>query len=293
MTKNQEKSFEGKALITVLLVCALPQILRIILNFIYAYEIEGNISYGAVAEIIFGVLPEVLGKISFFSVMGCAIYLALIGHLKTGVEWTLMLTVTYGMAYALLYTGGDYRLVMSLFFICTAATVFACIYWLKSHKKVMVSLVATLCLSILGGVIVLYASYTPSVDEIIEGVFYGTVNLGFEMLMIVGACIMANALGKRRVASLSVSGKLISLKNPAMLTMLVFSLLFVLLSAISPTVEIVQSIIEYGPPVNTGEWLSIVKIYAELIIIFVIGYLSMRFGAGRLEGCYIQAEDGN
>jgi hypothetical protein len=77
-----------------------------------------------------------------------------------------------------------------------------------------------------------------------------------------------------------------------MLTMIVFDLLYIILSLIEPTVDIVNNLIEYGPPVNSAEWMSIIGVYVEYVIIFFIGYASMRFTAGLIEGAYARAEDG-
>ena len=87
------------------------------------------------------------------------------------------------------------------------------------------------------------------------------------------------------------TGKLVSVKNPAMLSMLIFDALYVLLSLIEPTAYIIDNLIEYGPPVNYSEWMSIIGVYAEYLIIFVIGYASMRFTAGLIENAYARAEE--
>ena len=92
-------------------------------------------------------------------------------------------------------------------------------------------------------------------------------------------------------AEVSLTGKLISVKNPVMLSMIIFDALYIILSLISPTVEIIDNLLEYGPPVNTAEWMSIIGVYAEYLIIFVIGYASMRFTAGLVENAYASAEE--
>ena len=93
------------------------------------------------------------------------------------------------------------------------------------------------------------------------------------------------------IGELSLTGKLISVKNPVMLSMLIFDALYIILSLIQPTVEIIDNLNEYGPPVNSAEWMSIIGVYIEYLIIFVIGYASMRFAAGLIEGAYSCSEE--
>jgi hypothetical protein len=279
-----------------LLLTVLPQILRIVINSIYAYEIEGNIAYGIVVDALCIYSADILGKLAFFSSFGIAVYLSFTNGMKRGGEWFLGLIGMYFVAYVLLIAVNDYLFGITAYLICAALSLFAFLFWTKKNRGTIIVICLGLFLSIIGGVISLFASEAPSLTMILYSCFYGFANYGFELLLIIGACrlcvLLTGAFAHKKRSELDVAGKLISFKNPVMLSLFSVLTLFVLISAVSPTINVIESIIEYGPPVNAEEWYSIFKIYAELLLIFLIGYIAMRFSAGRVESAYYASMEG-
>lgn len=285
-----KKSFGKKACGIIILLCLLPQLLRIILSCVYVHEISGNIAYQTwVGELCY-YGADILGKLSFFSVFGCVIYLVFLCGMKRGGELTILYAGFYIASYFVLSEISDYTLGTVLFGITALLCVLTVVLSSLHGRGAVAAAVITLSVPILGGVIQIYASGVPSADDILYGIFYGVANYSFELLLLLIVCRLANLFRSRRQRrgeeAFSVSGMLISFKNPVMLTMVIFDGIFVLLSAISPTVSIVENLIEYGPPVNASEWMSIISVYAELVIIFVIGYIAMRLAAGIIERAY-------
>ncbi len=284
MEHFNSKSFRKNACGIILLLCLLPQVLRIILSCVYVHEISGNVAYQSwVGELCY-YGADILGKLSFFSIFGCVIYLVFLCGMKRGGELTVLYAGFYIASYFVLSVISDYTLGTAFFGITALLCVFTVVLSSLRFKGAIITAVVTLGVPILGGVIQMYASGVPSDDDILYGVFYGVANYAFEILLLLIVCRLANIFRNRKAEQkISVSGTLISFKNPVMLTMIIFDFVFVILSAISPTVNIVDNLIEYGPPVNASEWMSIISVYVELAVVFVIGYIAMRFAASRIE----------
>ncbi len=289
-----KNSFEKKTFSLAFFLCVIPQLLRIVLNCIYAYEIEGNINYGIVTEAIFIYSADILGKLAFFNAFGIAVYISFVNGMKRGGEWFIGLCGMYFIAYILLVTIDDYLFGIIAYLICAAASLFVFLYWTKKNRATIGLICIAFFLSVVGGVATLFASEAPSAAMLLYSCFYGFANYGFELLLLIGACrlcvLLAAAFADRKRSELDVSGKLISFKNPILLSLFSILTLFILISAVTPTINVVDSVIEYGPPVNAEEWYSIFKIYAELIVIYLIGYIAMRFSAGRTESLYYSSK---
>ena len=292
---RSNNSFDKKTVRLALILCVLPQVLRIILNAIYTYEIEGNLSYGIITDAIFIYSSDILGKLAFFSSFGIAVYLSFVNGMKRGGEWFLGIIGMYFVSYVLLITVNNYVFGISAYLICAVISLFAFLFWTKGNKVTVAIICSALFLSVIGGVITLFASEAPSIEMLMYSTFYGIANYGFELLLVIGACrlcvMLSGVFADKKRSELDVSGKIFSFKNPVLLSLFSAITIFILISAVSPTVNVIDSIIEYGPPVNAEEWYSIFKIYAELLLIFLIGYIAMRFSAGRVEGAYYASKE--
>lgn len=289
------KRFEKKTSIIAFFLCIVPQLLRIVINCIYAYEIEGNINYDIVTEAIFIYSADILGKLAFFSAFGIAVYLAFVNGMKKGGEWFIGLCGMYFIAYILLVTVNDYLFGIMAYLLCAVASLVVFLFWTKSNKGTVGLICIALFLSVVGGVATLFVSEAPSITMLLYSCFYGCANYGFELLLLIGACrlcvLLSSVFAGRKRNDLDISAKLMSFKNPVLLSLFSILTLFILISAVTPTINVIDSVIEYGPPVNAEEWYSIFKIYAELIIIYLIGYIAMRFSAGRIESAYYSTKD--
>ncbi len=294
MDHVSERSFRRKAVLITALLCFLPQVLRIIFNAIYAYEVEGNVGYSSLVGDVLYYGADILGRFGFFAAFGCAVFLSLIYGLKRGGEWNVLLVGAYVIALVLISRFPNYIFGAIAFGIIIVATAAVFVGFMKGGRASAVITLSTLTLPIFGGIIQSYAGGAPHIDQLLEGVLYGVANLGFELLLLssfVRIASMIKSVQERKGSGegISVSGRLLSLKNPVMLTFFIFDLFFVILSAVTPTVNVIDNIIEYGPPVNKAEWLSIVGVYGELIVLFIIGYVAMRLSAGLLDSAYISS----
>ncbi len=287
-----EKKAEKRISTLILLLCLLPQLLRIILSCIYEYEVAGNHMYPTLVGDICLYGADILGQFSFFSVLGSLIYLSARNGLKGGGELAVLVIGLYVVLYYVQGMISSTVFTLAVFVFSAVMTALAMILFAKKNRAAFVLAALILTVPILGGIVQVYASsVVPTVDDIIFLISYAVTNLVFELLFILVACRVSSFLNGRMAGEVFLTGKLVSVKNPALLTMLVFDALYIILSLIQPTVEIVQNLIEYGPPVNSAEWMSIIGVYAEYLIIFVIGYASMRFAAGLIEGAYTRSED--
>ncbi len=286
-----ERRLEKKAVARVLLLCLLPQLIRIILSCIYEYEIAGNHMYPTLVGDICLYGADILGQFSFFSILGSSVCLSFRHGLRSGGEWTLLYIGLYIVAYFALTQVPYYLFGLAVFGISALVSMLAVVLSAKKGRKAMAAAALTLLVPLFGGIIQQYASDVPSLDEIVYVLFYAVANLGFELLFLLVACRMADMLRKRDKGDTSLSGKLITLKNPVMLTMLVFDALFIIFTSLENTVQIADNLIEYGPPVNTAEWMSIIGVYARYAVVFVIGYAAMRLSAGLIESAYASEDE--
>ena len=291
MDHISERRFRRKAALITALLCFLPQALRILFNAFYAYEVEGNVAYSAFIADTLYYGADILGRFGFFAAFGCAVYLSLIYGLERGGEWNVLLAGGYIVALILIAYFPNYIFGVIVFGIIALATAVFFMSFMKGGRSSAAITLSALTLPIFGGVIQSYAGGVPHINELLEGILYGIANLGFELLLLSSFTRIASVIRSKQEKkgicnSISVSGKLISVKNPAMLTFIIFDLFFFLLSAYTPTVNVISNIAEYGPPVNTAEWLSIFGVCGELIVLLIIGYVAMRFGAGLLDSTY-------
>lgn len=287
MKKLFSSKLEKRAALTAFIMCFLPQLIRIILNCIYSYEIEGNLAYSASVDALFVYGADVLGKLSFFASFGISAYLAFAGGMKRGKEWFLALTAAYVFAYILLTYVDNYLFGILTYLLCTILTITAFFVWMKIGKAVLTIICVSLFMSVIGGILTVFASGVPSDVELLFYSLYGMANYGFELLLVLLASILCDifyASSKQKGRDeLYISGVLFSLRRPVLASILISDIIFVLINSVSPTMNIISSIIEYGPPVNTAEWLSIFYVYLELILVFVFGYAVMRLSAGIVE----------
>lgn len=287
-----EKKADKRIRLLILLLCLIPQLLRIILSCIYEYEIAGNYMYPTLVGDICLYCADILGQFSFFSILGSLIYMSARNGLNGGVEMTVLVIGLYIVLYYVQSAASNAVFTFTVFIFSAIMTALAICLMAKKNKWAYATASAILAVPIIGGIVQLYASsVVPSVDDIIFLVSYAAANLVFELLFILVACRTAKLLNEKMIGEVSLTGKLLSVKNPALLTMLVFDALYIILSLIEPTVEIISNLIEYGPPVNSAEWMSIIGVYLEYFIIFVIGYASMRYTAGLIENAYTRAEE--
>ena len=84
MKKIFASQFEKRAALAAFIMCFLPQLIRIVLNCIYSYEIEGNLAYSTSVDALFVYGADVLGKLSFFASFGISAYLAFAGGMRRG-----------------------------------------------------------------------------------------------------------------------------------------------------------------------------------------------------------------
>lgn len=291
-----EQRFAERATRWVLLLAALPQALRILLNFIYTYEVEGNIAYRGVGTVLTYAV-EFLGPVSFFAGLGAVIYLTFLYGMHEGGEWILALYGAYGLAYLLLYVIGNYTFGVASYAFVAAATVFALFAWLKGGKQPVAYVIVTLVLPIFGGILILFTSSVPTVDEILENVLYAMANLAFEALLFVTAGRFANAIRSRALeksnqsVDIAIGRKLLPWQNPILAAFAVVDLLYVVLLAIDRVRYTVFSVGEYGFPVNTQEWVSFFYPYIELVALFLVGYAMMLLMAGRLESSFLLSNE--
>lgn len=283
----------GKRIIRlILLLGVLPQILRIALDFFNLYEVAGNHEYAPFVEPLCTYGANILGQFSFFSVLGILIYLSARNGLNGGGDVTLLIVGLYVVFYCIQSAISSETVTLAIFVISALMTALAVI--LSAKKNVVTYLIATLTLavSLLGGMIQLHSSSVPlRLDDVMLLISYAIANLVIELLILLVACRASKFLNERMKGELSLTGKLISVKNPVLLTMLLFDAMYVIMSLVTPTMALIENLTEYGPPVNSAEWMSVIGVYLEAVIVFAIGYASMRFAAGLVESAYAQAEE--
>ena len=280
--------FDRRASLIAFLLCVLPQIIRIILNCIYVYEVEGNISYNATLGVVLSSGAELLGRLSFFSAFGIAVYVSAVYGMKRGGEWLIGIVALYGVAYLLLVAAESYLFGVIAYLICAVATVAALCLWIKGGGLVYATVCAGLFLSVIGGLATVFATGSINAEKLLYYCFYGLINFGFELILVLCACRLCVIMVTRGGGFTSVAGRLISLRDPILAPLFILNTVFALIITVEPTVGVVDSLMEYGAPVNTAEWVSLISIYGRLVLIFLLGYVVMRLSAGLTEGAYLR-----
>lgn len=293
MNYLSEKRFAKRATLWVLLLVTLPQVLRILLNYIYAYEVEGNLDYDTLGTVL-NYAVYFLGPVSFFAGIGAVIYLTFLYGMHEGGEWILALYGAYGLAYLLLRVISNYTFGLVAYAFVAAATVFSLFAWLKSGKRPSALVAATLVLPLFGGMMILFSASVPTVDEILENALYAMANLSFEMLFLVTAGRIANALRERvlgrvtgKDVDIAIGRRFLPWQNPILAAFALTDLLYALLLSIDRITFTAETVKEYGWPVNSSEWVSFFYPYLELVALFVVGYAMMLLIGGRIESAFL------
>lgn len=297
MQTVSEKRFLKTTCLWVLLLGTLPQVLRLVLDFIYAYEIEGNVAYDTLGQVI-GFASDFLGPLSFFAGFGAVIYLTFLYGMRQGGEWIIALYGGYGLVYLLLsYVIVDYTFGVAAFALVAMTVVFVLFGWLRGGLLPVAIAVATLCLPLLGGMATLFATSAVSDETLFLHFLYGLASLGLELLLFVTAGRMANAFRLRAIdkggdsADIAVGRKLFPWQNPVLAVCALMAGIYVVIHTIEPIRYASESVKEYGWPVNAEEWLSLFYPYLELLIVFVVGYAVMLLMVGRIEAAFLRTEE--
>lgn len=291
MTMNSKK-FDRKAALIALLLCVLPQVVRIILNCIYVYEVEGNIAYSTAIGAFLTYSAELLGRISFFSAFGIAVYVSAVYSMKRGGEWLIGIVATYGVSYLLLVAVDSYLFGVIAYLLCAAATVVALCLWIKGGGIVYATVCSGLFLSVIGGLLTVFATGSVNGEKLLYYCFYGLINFGFELVLVLCACRLSVLMISGRGGEVRpIAGRFLSLRDGVLMPLLVLDTVFALIITVEPTVTVIDSLIEYGAPVNTAEWVDLIAVYGRLVLIFLLGYAVMRISAGMTEGAYLDSKE--
>ena len=285
------KAFDRRATLVALMLCVLPLVIRIVLNCIYVYEIEGNIAYSGTLGVGITYCAELLGRISFFSAFGIAVCVSAVYGMKRGGEWLIGIAAMYGVSYLLLVAVDSYVFGVIAYLVCAAATVTALCLWIKGGARVYATVCAGLFLSVVGGLATVFATGSINTAKLLYYCFYGLINFGFELVLVLLACRMCVFMMRSKTELPLISGRLVSLKNPILCSLLTLNTVFALIITVEPTIGVVESLMEYGAPVNTAEWVDLISVYGRLVLLFLLGYTVMRISAGLTEGAYIRSRE--
>lgn len=291
MTDKKRNRFAIK---TVLIFSLLPQLLRIIVDVIYSYEIAGNIAYDSWVEVAVLLISDILSKISFFSALGTVICLSSLRPLKDGASWSLLGIVIYGLSYVALYTVKDFYTVFAMFLLTAVISVYIILHFRNGDAGAIAAVLSTLIMPLFGGFAALYASNVPSVDELISVLFYFVANFSLEVILVLSSAVVSNALARKKGGyDKGPEGKIFSFKNPSMVCMAVFSLAFAVMTSVNPIVEGISFAIDNASIMTGNDWLiRVAEPIADVFILFAVGYLIMRIIYGVLERGIKSAKNG-
>ncbi len=294
-----EKHFSARALRVVLLLAALPQVLRIVLNLIYEYAFAGNNRFDPAVTSLVTVAADLLGTVALFAGLASVIYLTFLDGLREGGEWIIALVGAFGLAILLLAVIEDPGFGVIAFSVSAAASLFVFFSWLKGYRAVAVTVVVTLFLSVLGGFVILLATTVPSVDTLLTSLLYGLINFGFELLLLAVAVRLAALFRQRAIAKgdggadISIGHRFFPRGNPVLRTFLLVAGIYIALLTVNAITYSVATVEEYGLPVNGQEWFSLFQPYLEYAVLFVLSYVVMLVTAARLENAFLDAEEGS
>ena len=294
MPSNSQKRFLKITSLWALLLVTLPQVLRLLLDAIYSYEIEGNIAYDTAGDVLL-FLSDFLGPVSFFAGFGIVIYLTFLYGMKAGGEWIIALYGGYGLIYLLLnYVIPDYTFGVAAFSVAAVVFAFVLFLWLRGGRAPVAVAAATLCLPLIGGMLILFATSSADTETLFSHFLYGLASLGLELLLYVTAGRIANAFRLRAIekggqsADIAVGRKLFPWQNPVLCVCALTAVFYVLLHTVDPFLYSYESVREYGWPVNGEEWLSLFYPYLELLVVLIVGYAVMLLTVGRIEAAFLQ-----
>lgn len=289
--------FAKSALRLILLLGALPQILRIALNLIYEYAFYGNHRYDPALTSLMTVAADFFGVIALFACLAAVVYLVFLDGMREGGEWIIALVGAYGLAVLLLSVVEDLGFGVIAFSVSAAATLFAFFTWMKGHKPVAAAAVATLFLSVVGGTVILVTTTVPSVDTLLAALLFGLINFGLEVLLLAAAARIALLFRRHAIrkqgngVDISLGNRILPEGNPVLRCFLVMDGLYTAFLTVSALIDSISLIAEYGLPVDGQEWFSLLQPYIEIAVLFVLGYAVMLFTAARLENAFLSSQE--
>ncbi|MBE6637527.1 MAG: hypothetical protein E7618_06980 [Ruminococcaceae bacterium] len=292
-----EKRFTERALRLVLFLCVLPQCLRLFLNFFLEYEILGNLAYPDALVTALTLLAECLGTVSIFAGITAVVYTVFLYGLRAGGEWILALIGAYGLAALLLAVVEEPSFGVIVFTASAAVTIFALFLWLKGCFAPTIAVIVTLFLPTVGGLVIVLTTTVPSVDSLFLSILYALISIGYELLVLAVAARLASFFRARAIekggksADISIGKRVLPKGNPVLTVLILVCTLYTLILCIDPLLYSIESISEYGWPVNAGEWFSLFSPYLERLIFFIVGYVVMLFTAGRMETAFLHSQD--
>ncbi len=295
MQRRSLSPFTVRALRLVLLLVILPQLLRALANWSYAFFLEGDVRFDATLTGWIPLTANFLGSFSLFAGLATVIYLVFLDGLREGGEWLIALIFAYSLALLLLAVIEDPGFGLAAFSISGAASVFALLKWTKGNPLPMVAVMAAYALTIVGGMFILFTTSFPSIDSILSSLLYGLMNLGLELLLVAVAARLAFLLRRRALrrggsrVDIAVGSRILPKGHPILLCFLLMDGLYAAILTISSLIESFALVSEYGWPVNSQEWFSLFEPYLEIAVLFAVGYAAMLLMANRLEQAFFSS----
>ncbi len=272
------------------------QALRAIINYIYEYSINGNHLYTSLGTVM-AIASEFLGSLSVFAGYGIIIYLVFLYGMKNGGEWTLALIAEYGLVYFLTFYIGNLTFGITAAALTSALLATVYLIWTKGCREISALIFATMLLPYLAGTLIFCSTTVVSVDSLIFHLMYGFLNLGTDFLVIIVIARLANLIRSRAIsggagsANISIGKKILPRGNPLLKTILFADIIYTGIGLFGAVTETHSILSEYGAPINSSEWITLVSPYIKLVLYFVVGYAVMLFIASKLESAFITAED--
>ena len=287
--------FLKKAALLLLLLSVLPQIVCLVIRYVNNYYTNVTPVF---TETVTNVLDETvsaIGTCSAFCAYAVTVYCAIIFGIKWGSECLIALFAAFIVCYAIMYFSGSYfvsALVMSLLAVMCA------VYYTGRNdcfRGVSVLTVLLAVLPYLIAVVLLPVMSPDSAEEALaEGILYGIINLGFDLLILVLAAQTGRYYHVRYAETghdLTVGGAFLPAKKPVLKANLAVCIIYVCAALLGSIADTVSSISDYGMPANSAEWFTEIYPYIRLIVLFAAGYAVMAFVSNRLEDYYFDAVD--
>jgi len=297
MDDRTEKRFGKSALLVALLLCVLPQLLRITLNLINEYYLKNNVTVSVSLTPFMTAAADFLGTVALFSAFAVAVYAVFLYGIKGGGEWAVALVVGYLFAYLLLGVAENTDVGICVFGIEGAAILILLFRWLKGGRGITAVALSSLFLTVVGGEVILLATSVSSVEEIKAFGLYGITNYCYEILLLAvilrfGGIFRRRAIAKGgKSADIALGKKLLPGGHPVLRTFLLADGIYTGILVIGSVFDSVSLVKEYGLPVNGKEWFSLFLPYFEYAVLFVVGYAVMVAVALLLERAYLKAQE--
>lgn len=162
----------------------------------------------------------------------------------------------------------------------------------KDAKKYIVMRAATFPIPYLSAAAVVFITVTNAISVTGYMLLYTLIQLSVDYVIFAVIMLFVSRIIKRTASSadvnISLSKGISPKKNPLLRSYMLVCAVFAIVSFVTDGYNTAELLIQYGKPLNSSEWWTLISPYVETIVYFLAGYTVMLMTANKAEGDYLK-----